>query len=697
MSLLAWTFLFGALAVAGPIAAHLLSKPRFRRVPFTMLRFLRAGQNQSHSRRRLRDLLILLLRCAIIVLIAVLFAQPMLRVAAKPQARKVVMHLALDDSMSMAYRDGDRTLFERTIDKALDCVRKSADDTRFDIYGLASGHVSHDLARNEAMAALRQLEVVPAPVRLANFFSALNQAGRAARPDSATSAVIWTDFTPCTLRQFDQVAAPANVDEIRCEPVAPGKPAENTAIVGTRIASLVGDTLNLDVTVAHNGPAGRRCTLAAQIAAGAPTGRQDLSLDPGRHEVVRVPLDLSATLRQTGQPCLPIELSLSPPDGLAADDTYRVAIYAPRAAQTRVVLVHRGDETFLFETAMQALADSGSLERLNVRKVPLGRLMARDLDEADVVVFSSLPSDPSVRTGDLNAFMQKGGRLVFFTAGVQDLEPAKRLMREGLLAAQPLRWVQNIAYPEARPAADASAGLDERAMKSLSNYRLDQVALKGYWQCRPAPRSECLWSLARGEGLIYSLPCGKGLSLFVNTSLDDSLGLLAKSAAWVAFCRGLIGRTDSVQQFSFSSGERPTLRISDAGLRNAEYRGREERTVVAVENCDGKRARGAVQGNVLLLPPPTGIGWMKTTDEPTLYAGINLPVGETDLTAPTQEMIDDVQRAITAQRAERVAAGADPNLVQAAGFRQKPVWPIVAWVAMILLVLESAMANRLKR
>jgi hypothetical protein len=66
VSFLAWTFLFGSVAVVGPIVAHLLSKPRFRRVPFTMLRFLRRGQSQSHSRRRLRDLLILLLRCAII-------------------------------------------------------------------------------------------------------------------------------------------------------------------------------------------------------------------------------------------------------------------------------------------------------------------------------------------------------------------------------------------------------------------------------------------------------------------------------------------------------------------------------------------------------------------------------------------------------------------------------------------------------
>lgn len=134
--------------------------------------------------------------------------------------------------------------------------------------------------------------------------------------------------------------------------------------------------------------------------------------------------------------------------------------------------------------------------------------------------------------------------------------------------------------------------------------------------------------LSGGEGLIYGMPCGHGLSIFVNTSIDDSLGLLAKSAAWVAFCRCLIGETEQVQQFCFSTGEQPVLRIADRGSWNADSGGRGERTALSVENCDGSRGRAAAQGNVLLLPTPAGTGWMKTTDGPILYAGINLPAGE---------------------------------------------------------------------
>jgi len=695
VSFLAWTFLFGALAVAGPIVAHLLSKPRFRRVPFTMLRFLRAGQSQSHSRRRLRDLLVLLLRCAVIVLIAVLFAQPVLHVKVKPQVRRAAYHLAVDDSMSMAYRDGSRTLFERMIEKGLDHVRQAPEDAAFSIYGLASGRSSHGLTKSEAITAIKRLKVIPASVRLTDFFSALRQAGRAAGPDDILCVVLLSDFTPSTLREFEQVQAPATVDEVHCEFVAPDKPAENTAIVAARVAGLVGSTLNLDVTVAHYGMKQRQCTLTAQLPDRSSACKQELSLAPGQHRVVRLQMDLSTGLHRPDQPCLPIELSLSHEDALAEDDTYRIAVYVPRAGRTNAVLVHRAEETFLFETAIQALSSSGSLERLSLTKVSQGRLTTRELDGANIAVFSSLPSGPSVRAGDLKAFVQKGGRLVFFTAGTQDLEPAKLLSREGLLAAQPQRWVQAVTYPEPRPCTGASLDLDEQAARSLSNYRLDQVALKGYWLCQPAGQAECLWRLTGGEGLIYGMPCGHGLSIFVNTSIDDSLGLLAKSAAWVAFCRCLIGETDQVQQFCFSAGERPVLRTADRGAPSAEYKTRDERTAVSVENCDGSKARAAVQGNVLLLPPPVGVGWMKTMDEPLLYAGINLPAGETDLTAPTQERIADIEgRVFVRDEARRPEMAGIPV---SANLEQRPIWPVFAWVAMVLLVLESAVANRLKR
>jgi hypothetical protein len=690
VSLLAWTFLFGAVAVAGPIVAHLLSKPRFRRLPFTMLRFLRRGQSQTHSRRRLRDLLILLVRCAIVVTIAVLFAQPVLLVQTPPPQRTAAYYLALDDSMSMAYRDGDKTLLERMTAAALDRIERAPDEATFNLYGLASGRSSQGLTRGEAAAAAKRLKAVPAKARLAGFLSAIRQARQAASPADTISALVISDFTPSVLEEFMQVREPAAVDEIQCEPITPETPADNTAISAARVAGVTEDIVNLDVTLCRCGPADRTCTLTARPAGGKALCAKEMVVAPGQSKVVRLQMDPGPQWRRSEQACLPIELSLSPGDGLAEDDVYRLAVYAPPPSETKIVLVHEGDEAFLFETAIQALCACGSVERPSLVKVPQGRLSSRELAGADLAVFSHIPPGSTCRMSDLKDFVQRGGRLVFFTSRAEDSESAQPLWREGLLAALPRRWIGAVTYPQTEPCLGASVALDPQAARGLCNYRLDQIALKGCWQCEPAEKAECLWGLSGGQGLLYALPCGRGLSLVVNTSIDDSLGLLAKSAAWVAFCRCLIGKDDPVQQFGFCPGERPVLPI--AGDQTSD-----PRTAVKIENCDGSKGWAAAQANVLTLPPPAGTGWMKTIDPPVFYAGVNLPAGETDLTAPTPRRVADaVQRAfITKQPADVPALAAEAPPIRS--LRHIPIWPIFAWAAIALLVLESMVANRLKR
>ncbi len=212
--------------MVGPIVAHLLAKPRFRRVPFTMLQFLRTGRHESQSRRQLRDLLVLLLRCAIIVLIAVLFARPVLKVQATPQQHRSIHYLALDDSASMAYQEGGSSLFARMIEKAIDHVRQAPDDAVFGVCGLASGRMAEGLGRSQALAEIKRLAVVP-KMRTARGF----REGRgvaefrllARRHALGGRSQRFHVRTFCA--EFERIRRPATVDALSHEIVAPdGRP-----------------------------------------------------------------------------------------------------------------------------------------------------------------------------------------------------------------------------------------------------------------------------------------------------------------------------------------------------------------------------------------------------------------------------------------------------------------------------------------
>ncbi|MBP7051272.1 MAG: BatA domain-containing protein [Phycisphaerae bacterium] len=685
MSFLAWTFLFGAAAVVGPIVAHMLAKPRFRRVPFTMVQLLRAGRHESHSRRKIRDLLVLLLRCAIIVLIAVLFAQPVLRVKAPPSQRKSIYCLGLDDSASMAYEEGGSSLFERMVERAVDAVREAPDDAVFTIYGLASGALAEGLSRNQVLAEIKRLAVTPRRAHAADFVQVLRQASQAVSPGDAISAVVLSDLTPEVLRDFERVQEPAAIASLSYEIIAPTESVNNAAVVEARAIDAANNRLDVDVVVANHGDVAQRRKLTMNSRDRLPVST-DVALAAGQSRVVRMQMDLGPAAQGAVEGCLPMELSLEPGDGLAADDVHRVGICIPPAASAKVLVVHQGDEAFLFETAIQALAGQGPSGTLALRKVTADRLAAEDLAWANVVVFSSLPTDFTCPVAPLKTLLARGGRLVFFATRLGNLQVAELLLREGLLAALPQKWVQGTTYPEPLPVAGGGVSLGEEVTKALSNYRFDKIALKGHWQCRVPTESECPWRLSDGPGFLYSRSSKAGSTILVNTSIDSSLGLLPKSGAWVAFCRFLLGESDRIRQFCFGVEERPVLTLPEAMQTKA-------RTVVPVLACDGSRTQAVVDGTRMVLPRPQTTGWMKTLGEQVVHAGVNLDPGETDLARPAAQAIADAMTRV-------FVTGADPAQMPArAGpaMQSKPLWKAFAWAAVLLLLLEPAITNRLRR
>jgi hypothetical protein len=685
VSFLAWTFLFGAAAVIGPIAAHLLAKPRFRRVPFTMLQFLRAGRHESHSRRKLRDLLVLLLRCAIIVLIAALFARPVLKIEAAPQSHRSILYLALDDSASMAYQEGGSTLFSRMIAKATDRVRQAPDDAAFGVCGLASGRMAEGLNRSQALAEIKRLTVVPRSARPADFVKAVESQGSASSPGETLSAVVLSDFSPDVLREFERIRKPAVVDALSYEIVAPTDPVSNVAVADAHPVDIAEGKLRVDVVVANCGDAKEDRRLIARCEDLRPVST-DVTVSAGERKVVRAQIDLGLRAQGAARPCLPLELSLEPQDGLEADDTYRLGVGIPQTGATKVLVVSRAEEAFLFETAVEALAGQNSAGGLRLRKARESGLRSDDLAWADVVVFSCLPTDASCPTGLLKSCLARGGRLIFFATELGNPQVADTLMREGLIPAVPQKWTQGVGWPESQPAIGSQAVFSEQAAKSLANYRFDKIALKGHWLCRTSAESRCVWRLAGGAAFVYAQTQNAGSSILVNTSIDDSRGLLAKSGAWVAFCRFLIGECEQIRRFCFRAEERPVLETPQAMWVAG-------RTFVNVENCDGAKTRAAMEGARMVLPAPVGTGWMRTLAEPMLHIGINLPQGETDLRRPAADAVAAAMtRAFLIEpRRERGLAQAGPPT------ESKPIWRTFAWAIVVLLLLEPAVTNRLKR
>src|SRR5882724_9831908 len=105
----------GALLIGVPIILHLVMRREVQKLIFPALRFVQQRKTLNQHRLQLRQLLLLLLRCAIICLLAFALARPTLRgsgVVGK-EGQPVAAALVFDNSLRMAYVRDNQTRLDR--------------------------------------------------------------------------------------------------------------------------------------------------------------------------------------------------------------------------------------------------------------------------------------------------------------------------------------------------------------------------------------------------------------------------------------------------------------------------------------------------------------------------------------------------------------------------------------------------------
>ena len=120
MSFLNPWMLLGGLGIALPILAHLLNRHEVRRTDWAAMHFLNRNVRVRSRQIRLRDLLLLCLRCLALLLLVFALARPIWKnedsswLPGEPRAGVVI---ALDASFSMEHGGGDSRRFDRALEQ----------------------------------------------------------------------------------------------------------------------------------------------------------------------------------------------------------------------------------------------------------------------------------------------------------------------------------------------------------------------------------------------------------------------------------------------------------------------------------------------------------------------------------------------------------------------------------------------------
>jgi hypothetical protein len=344
MGLLNPILLLLAAAAAVPLLLHLLQRHQGPRVVFPALRYLRRAEKESARRIRLRQLLLMLLRMAAVLLLALAAARPFLAAGGVGHAPTAIV-LILDNSMSTAAIEGESRVLDELKARALEVLDAASPDDRF--WLLRAGQPGAPaLAGDAAITALRVRETEPTAAR-ADLTAALLHARAllaAGAEGRAPEIHLLTDL------QATSFGTPAVADD-RTPPVVvwhPGTvPPANRAVT--------------DIEVGGGMPplAGQRTTLATRVA-GA-DGEVNVRLSVQGRLVGAGRVSAGSTALLTLPPLPPgvvtgtVEIDA---DALRADDRRH---FAARVLPPPSVFV--AAELAFVDDAVEVLAEAGRVRR----------------------------------------------------------------------------------------------------------------------------------------------------------------------------------------------------------------------------------------------------------------------------------------------------------------------------------------------
>lgn len=178
MAFLYPSFLFGLFAVAIPIIIHLFHFRRFKKVYFTNVRFIQEVKEETSSRNKLRQWLILLARILAITFLVFAFAQPYIPSKGQSASNRVeVVSIFVDNSFSMEGEGESAILFEKARDIASAVCSSFDREVQFQL-------ITHDLegkhqrlvSQDQFQSMLDELSISPATNELVEIQSRMSDA-----------------------------------------------------------------------------------------------------------------------------------------------------------------------------------------------------------------------------------------------------------------------------------------------------------------------------------------------------------------------------------------------------------------------------------------------------------------------------------------------------------------------------------------
>ena len=506
MGFLSPWFLGGVLAAGIPLYVHLLKQHKSNPLPFSSLMFFEKRTQSSVKHRRLKYIALLLMRCLLILLLALLFAKPYARraIAGDAQGRKLMI-VAVDNSFSM--RAGSRLADAKNA--ALDVLRQFRSGDRGQVIAFASS--AHLLT--QPVSSAEELEAAVRAIEPGDGRSAYAEIARILRslvpPDGMpVEAHIFTDGQKSSMpTPFSELAVPPGTKLIVHAVADKNEPNFFVETVHAPRSVYQPKKVRIQAVIAGNGTEAAE-TNVALLLNGKQVETKKAKLSPGGRATVEFFLQDAAYGQNRG------EVKIDSHDKLAADDTYPFSVERKEARQ--ILLIHEPGRTRpleYYKAALDSTPDAG----FTVESVGSDQASNLDFKKYALVVLADT-------TAPVEDYLKRGGG-VLVAAGSN-------------LAAR--REVLGVRVNEARYASRdnerfyAAGDVDESHPAVARVGKFDDV--KFYQISRiEAGKDRVVAKLTDGAPLLVEKKVGAGRLLVFASTFDNLANDLPLHASFVPF------------------------------------------------------------------------------------------------------------------------------------------------------------------
>jgi Aerotolerance regulator N-terminal/von Willebrand factor type A domain len=576
LSFLSPLFLAGAAAAAIPLVLHLLKREPEPRVLFAAVKLLKHAPIEHSERRHLRELLLLALRVAALLLLALAFARPFFASGEAISSAGATL-VAIDTSASMS-APGQ---FDRARQLAKDAIGRAPAG---DLVGvLTFADVADLVARPSAdrALALSAIDGAAPGFGATRYRAALSAAAQALGGRHGTIVIV-TDLQESGWDAGDRTAVP---ESARIEVADVGEPPQNLAVTAIR-----SDGDRVIATVRNAGAAARETRVRLTVD-GRTAGETTASI--GANQSTEVPF--AGAARATT-----VAVTIEDRDGVQADIVrYAVLENSNRAAL--LVVTATGDlgrEAFYVQQALAATAvERQTFEIAGVGAVQLSTWpQERLVSNAAVLLLSTRGLERRGREA-LAEYTRNGGGLLIAAGPDIDGEVVGDVLGAG-------SGLQIVTSGDAKPEPRALAPADVRhPIFQTFGANAATLGLVKFHSVARIAGSGCQ-TLARfttGEPALLDCAAGEGRAVVIASDLNDRWNDFPLHATFVPFLheavRYLAGGRPRVGDYLVSevpAGVPPTPGIATLPDPRAGAASRPRRVAVNVDPRESDPARLSV-------------------------------------------------------------------------------------------------------